>query len=118
MNRSIYLDKEDAKEVEEEERNLFLKGILEQVNVPLEDVWPDILLTVEQKIKLRILLSKLDLEIIEDGDRGYEIYHEDTILAKWSKPRFLERIDFKARNQKKKLFYEMVINTWSVFDEE
>jgi hypothetical protein len=43
---------------------------------------------------------------------------EDTILAKWSKPRFLERIDFKARNQKKKLFYEMVINTWSVFDEE
>jgi hypothetical protein len=73
MNRSIYLDKEDAKEVEEEERNLFLKGILEQVNVPLEDVWPDILLTVEQKIKLRILLSKLDLEIIEDGDRGYYI---------------------------------------------
>ena len=118
MERSIYLDKEDAVTIEEEERNLFLRSILEEVGVPLEDVWPEIELTLEQKLKLRDLLSKLDLEIVEDGDRGYEIYHEDNILAIWYKPRFILRKDFGARTFAKKLYYEMVIKTWSVFETE
>jgi hypothetical protein len=118
VNRSIYLDREDAKSVEEEERNLFLKETLSKIGVPLEEVWPDILLTVEQKIKLRSLLGKLDIEIVEDGDRGYEIYHQNTQLAKWNKPKFLLRKDNKAKSLNKKLYFEMITNTWSVFDSE
>jgi hypothetical protein len=116
VNRSIYLDREDAKSVEEEERNLFLKETLSKIGVPLEEVWPDILLTVEQKIKLRILLGKLDIEIVEDGDRGYEIYHQNNLLSKWNKPKFLLRKDNKAKSLNKRLFFEMIINTWSVFE--
>jgi hypothetical protein len=118
MYRSIYLDREDAKAVEEEECNLFLRGVLEEIGVPLEDVWPDILLTVGQKIKLRDLLAKLDIEIISNGDRGYEIYNGDILLAKWHKPKFILRDDKKARSQSKRLYYEMVINTFSVFEKE
>jgi len=118
MNRSVYLDREDAKAVEEEERNLFIKSVLEEVGVPLGDVWPDISLTVEQKIKLRGLLEKLEIEIIDDGDRGYEIYHNNTQLGRWGKPKFILREDNKARTLNKRLFFEMVINTWSVFDTE
>jgi hypothetical protein len=118
VNRSIYLDREDAKSVEEEERNLFLKETLSKIGVPLEEVWPDILLTVEQKIKLRSLLGKLDIEIVEDGDRGYEIYHQNTPLAKWNKPKFLLRKDNKAKSLNKRLYFEMITNTWSVFDSE
>ena len=118
VNRSIYLDREDAKSVEEEERNLFLKETLSKIGVPLEEVWPDILLTVEQKIKLRSLLGKLDIEIVEDGDRGYEIYHQNTSLAKWNKPKFLLRKDNKAKSLNKRLYFEMITNTWSVFEGE
>jgi hypothetical protein len=118
MNRSVYLDREDAKAVEEEERNLFLKSVLEEVGVPLEEVWPDILLTVEQKRRLRGLLEKLEIEIIDDGDRTYTIYHNDTPLGKWNKPKFILREDNKARTLSKRRFFEMVINTWSVFDTE
>jgi hypothetical protein len=118
MYRSVYLDREDAKSVEEEERNLFLKGVLEKVGVPLNDVWPDILLTVEQKRRLRDLLCKLEIEIIDNGDRGYEIYHQNTQLAKWHKPKFILREDKRARSQSKKLFFEMLVKTESVFDTE
>lgn len=117
MYRSVYLDREDAKTIEEEERNLFLRGVLEQIGVPLDDVWPDILLTVEQKRALRALLDKLEIEII-NSDRTYEIYHQDTLLAKWYKPKFILREDKKPRNRNKRLFFEMVIRTESVFDTE
>ena len=117
VNRSIYIDREDAKTLEDDERNIFLRSILEQVGVPLEDVWPDISLTVEQKVKLRDLLSKLEIQIIDDGDRGYTIYHQDSKLGEWFKPRFILRQDQGARTLSKQLYYEMVIKTWSIFEE-
>lgn len=118
MEKSVYLDREDTGAIEEEERNLFLRGILEDVGVPLDDIWPDISLTVEQKINLRNLLGKLDVEIIHDGDRGFQIYHQDTKIAEWFKPKFILREDFGARSLAKKLYYEMVIKTWSIFEEQ
>jgi hypothetical protein len=118
IERSVYLDREDCKLIEEEERNLFVRGILEAMGVPLEEAWPDISLSVEQKIKLRGLLGKLEMEIIDDGDRGYTIYHQNTKLAEWFKPRFILREDKGARILNKKLYYEMVIKTWSVFDQQ
>jgi hypothetical protein len=118
MNRSVYLDRGDERIVEEEERNLFIKGVLEQIGVPLEGIWPDILLTVEAKIKLRDLLSELEIEIIDNGDREYEVYYQNAKLAKWFKPKFIMRKDIMARTLAKKLYYEMIVNTWSVFDQE
>lgn len=118
IERSVYLDREDCKLIEDEERNLFVRGILESMGVPLEEVWPDISLTVEQKIKLRSLLGKLEMEIIDDGDRGCKIYHQNTKLAEWFKPRFILREDQGARTLSKKLYYEMVIKTWSIFDQQ
>jgi len=118
VKRSIYIDREDCRAIEDEERDTFLRGILDQLGVPLDDVWPDVSLTVDQKVKLRTLLSKLELEIVQDGDRGYTIYHQDTKLAEWFKPRVLLREDKKARSFGKKLYYEMVIETWSMYDQQ
>lgn len=118
MIRSIYIDREDAKKVENEESNIFIRSILEQIGVPLNDVWPDIELSVKQKVLLRDLLFKLDIEIIDNFDREYEIYCGDNLLAKWNKPKFILREDKKARSPNKRLYYEMVINTWSVFDQQ
>ena len=115
---SIYIDREDAKSTEEEERNTFIRGVLQNIGVPLEDVWPNIQLSIDNKVKLRDLLLKLEVEIINDKDRGYKIYHQDSLLAEWFKPRFILREDKRARTLAKKLFYEMVIKTYSVFDQE
>lgn len=118
VERSIFLDREDTHQIEDEERNIFVKSILEELGVPLDEVWPDISLTVEQKIKLRNLLAKLDIEIIDDGDRGCQIWHSETKLGEWFKPRFILRKDEGARTLAKQLYYEMVIKTWSVFDQQ
>jgi hypothetical protein len=114
--RSIYLDREDAKTVEEEERNSFLRGVLEKIGVPVEEYWPDIYLTIDQKISLRDLLSKLEIEIIDNTDRGYTIYHKGNLFAEWFKPKFITKQDKMTRNPSKKLYFEMVMETWSIFD--
>lgn len=116
-NQSIYIDREDAKKIENEERNIFVKTILENLGVPLEEIWEDEDLTVENKLKLRELLYKLDLEIIDDGDRGLKIYNKNILLAEWFKPQFKLRKDIKARNINRSLYYEMIIKTWTIFEE-
>lgn len=118
MERRVFLDREDAKDIEEEERSLFLRGILEQIGIPINEVWPDISLTIEQKIHLRDMLTKLNIDIVDIGDREYELYHENDLLAKWHKPRFILKKDLGARTMNKKLYYEMIIKTWSVFEGE
>lgn len=116
QKKSVYLDREDAKIIEVEERNLFFKGVLEELGVPLEEVWPDISMTVDQKISFRNLLDKLEIFIIDNGDREYTIYNKDILLAKWYKPKFVLHKDLKAKKLSKKLFYEMIVETWTIFD--
>lgn len=113
--RSIFLDREDAYDIEEEERNVFIRGVLEAIGVPVDDIWPDVKLTLENKVELRNMLAKLNIEILDIGDREYELYHEDDLLAKWYKPRYVLKRDLGARTLNKQLYYEMIIKTWSVF---
>lgn len=87
------------------------------IGVPVDDVWPNLELTIDDKIKLRDMLSKLNIDIIDVGDREYELYHEDDLLAKWYKPRYVLKRDLGARTLNRQLFYEMIIKTWSVFEE-
>lgn len=116
MKRSIYIDLEDAQITEIEERSLFIRSVLEQMGVPLDDIWTDILLSVEQMVMLRRLLLSIQIEIIDDGDRGTKIFNNDILLAEWKKPRFILRIDNSSKKQAKKLYYEMIVETY--FNEE
>jgi hypothetical protein len=115
---SIYVDKEDALKVEQEERNLFVKEVLFNLGVPLDDIWPDDQLSIEAKIKLRRVLSSLDLEIVDDGDRGVKVFHENDLLAQWYKPKYILREELNHKTRTKHLYYEMQIKTESVFEGE
>jgi hypothetical protein len=115
--RSIYLDREDAKTVEEEERNLFIRSILEQLGVPLDDIWPNVNLTLDDKITLRSLLSKLEIEILDNNNRGCKIYYKDMLIAEWFKPNFILKKDLSARTLKKQLYYEMIAETYNAISE-
>ena len=49
---------ENTKQVEEEEKTRFLRGLLEQMGVPINEFWTtDNLLSINQRIKLRGLLA-------------------------------------------------------------
>src|SRR5690606_16361787 len=99
----------------------FVRGVREEIGIPentLNEVWPELELSVSDKLKLRSLLSKLDIEIVDDGNRGLKIYHEKTLLAEWFKPRFILREDKGARTLAGKLYYEMVVKTWNIYNQE
>lgn len=113
---SIYANREDAKSIEESERALYVRGILEEIGIPLDEVWPDEQLTVDQKIELRKALGKYSIQIIDNGDRQTEIFVNDDLIAKWFKPRYIMRVDPTKREKSKQLYYEMILKTESLFD--
>src|SRR3989344_1991051 len=93
VQTTILLDREDTSKVEAEERNRWIKNVLLKIGIPLDDAWPDENITVEQKIKLRKLLNKYDVIILDDGDRGTEIYVDKEIIARWNKPTYKLKTD-------------------------
>lgn len=115
---SIYLNREDSHQVEEEERNVFIRGVLDEIGLPIEDIWPEPTLTLEQKIELRKLLVKFDVLLLDDRDRGMEIYVGNEVIAKWHKPKFILRVDEKQKDPTKKLYFEMIVKYQSLFDNE
>ena len=40
MEYSILANKEDLKQIEEEEKNLFIKSVLDNLDVPIENICP------------------------------------------------------------------------------
>lgn len=119
MEYSIYINKEDAAQAEEDELNDFIRGVLVSMELDLDNIWEeDAKLDVEAKIKLRKLLGTYDIDIIHDGDRGYEIYVGDEIIAEWLKPRTVLRKDPQARRASRRTFYEMMITCSSIFEDD
>ena len=108
---SIYIDREDQKEAESEEKYRFLHGILTEMGINLEDVWPEpIAPTVPERIKLRKYLGKnYDMELIENIDRSAVIYHEGDPIATWYTPRYILHRDLDAKQHSKRFFFEMIL---------
>lgn len=117
MQATIYINREDAKTVEEEERDKFIKATLEELGLPLQEIWPEEKLTIEQKQKFRNILQKYDVSIIFAADKSVDIYVGKDCIAKWYKPHFKLRTDHSQIDPSKKLYLEMEINYYSVFEE-
>ncbi len=114
---TIYIDKEDAKIVEEQERNIFIKSVLSEMGIPLDELWPEDELNIEQKAKLRDFLAHVGVDILDDRDRGMQIFAEGKMVAEWFKPTFILREDASVVNRNKRFFFEMKTKCWSVFEE-
>lgn len=109
---------ENTRQVEEEEKLRFLRNVLEQMGVPIQDFWTtDQALTIAQRIKLRGILANYNLQVIDDLDGHMEIYVEGDVVAEWSKCTYKLKRDLQQLDPKKQLYLEMSINCWSLFEE-
>lgn len=108
---------ENTGQVEEEEKSRFVREILETLGLPIEKIWEDDNeLTIEGKIKLRSILQTYSVQIIDSLDGELQIYHEDQVIGEWKKCQYVLKKDPNQRDPKKKLYLEMHIDNWSIFE--
>lgn len=124
MKGTILLNhNENTKKVEEEEMARFLRSILEELGVPIQDFWiTDAPLTVEQRMKLRNIIAQYSVQVVDDLDGNMQIWFsadgETHKVAEWFKCTYKLKRDLRQIDPRKQLYLEMNINCWSMFDED
>jgi len=110
---------ENTRKVEEEEKNRFLYSLLEQMGIPVNEFWDgNVELSVNQRIKLRSLLATYNIQVIDDLDGHMQVYVENDLVGEWHKCNYTLKKDLRQLDPKKRLYLEMAINYWSIFEEE
>jgi len=110
---------ENTKAVEEEERTRFLHSLLEQMGIPVNEFWTgELNLSVDQRIKLRNILATYSVQVIEDLDGHMQVYVENELVGEWHKCSYKLKKDLRQIDPKKRVYLEMEINYWSIFEEQ
>ncbi len=108
---------ENTKQVEEEEATRFVRSVLDSIGLPIDNIWDeDGVLSVENKIKLRGILSAYSVQIIDDYDGELRIYVEQQLIGEWKKCEYVLKKDLAQPDPSKKLYLEMHVNYWSMFE--
>jgi len=119
--KQIYLlsADENTSKIEDEEKSKFLRAILEYMNIPISEFWKtDDPLTVDQRIKLRSILSSYNISVIDDLSGEMQIYVEKDLVGDWHKPHYKLKTDLRQIDPRKKYYLEMETNFWTVFEDE
>ncbi len=110
---------DNTHQIEEEEKNRFIRNILEQMGTPVDSFWKDeMTLSVDQKIKLRALCLTYNIQIIDDLDGHVKIFVDKEMVASFSKSTYKLKRDYSQLDPRKQLYIEMTINCWSMFEEQ
>lgn len=119
MEYIVLLSPHQVNQVEEEEKSKFIRNILENLELPIDEIWAydQYLLESSQRIELRSLLNKYNIEIINNDNDGVDIFIDNEKIATWLKPSYKLKKDYLAQDFKKNVYYEMQIKFWSIFEE-
>lgn len=119
MKQEILCNRDNFKAVEEEVKITFLRSVLDEMGIPLENIWPEnkIDFLIEEKIELRTFLSKFDILILDDHDGGAKIYVDKELVANWKKPKYEMQVDHSEIDPTKKMYLKMSIDCWNIFEE-
>lgn len=118
MKATILLNySENTRQVEDEEKTRFLRNILEQMGLPIQEIWPmNGPLSVDQRIKMRSILATYSVQIIDDLDGHMQVYVEGELVAEWHKSTYKLKRDLRELDPRKQLYLEMEVNCWSLFE--
>lgn len=119
MKGTILLNyNENTKQVEDEEKARYLRSILEQMGLPVQEFWTTAgPLSADQRIQLRGILASFSVQVIDDLDGHMQIYVEGEKVAEWFKCTYKLKRDLREIDPRKQLYLEMEVNTWSLFEE-
>lgn len=109
----------NTRAIEEEEKTRFMRSILEIMGVPIDDFWaPEEILSIDERIKLRGILSAYNIQVIDDFDGGLQMYVDNQKIAEWKKCEYKLKRDLSELDPTKQLYLEMQVDFWSIFEEE
>jgi hypothetical protein len=109
---------ENTHQIEKEEQDRFVRNILETLELPITDLWDDAgVLSVENKIKLRSILTEYNIQVIDDSDGGLQIYCDGDIIGEWKKCEYSLKKDLKQKDPTKKLYLEMKVESWFILED-
>jgi hypothetical protein len=119
MKGTILLNYNDnTRQVEDEEKLRFIRNILDQIGIPIQDFWAnDGPLSVDQRIKLRGILTTYGIQVIDDLDGHMQVYVENELVAEWFKSTYKLKRDLQQLDPRKQLYLEMEISCWSLFED-
>jgi hypothetical protein len=89
------------------------------MGVPVQDFWTtDTVLSIDQRIKLRSILATYSIQVIDDLDGHMQVYVEKELVGEWFKSTYKLKRDLRQLDPKKQLYMEMIINCWTIFEEQ
>jgi|ERR1035437_4977862 hypothetical protein len=127
MQGTILLNyNENTHQVEEEEKSRFLREFLENtfesspdVSTQIKEIWDvDGPLSAPQKVKMRNILNTYNVMVIDDLDGHMKIYVDNELMAEWLKCSYKLRKDLQVTDPQKRIYLEMHVECWSVFDSQ
>lgn len=118
MRYTILLNKdENTKEVEAQEQSRFVKTVLEALEVPID--WdPDEPFSIDTKLKFKKSLSNFHINIVDDMNGGIKIFVNKDLIGEWHKCIYKLKKDLSQIDPRSRLFIEMNVNFWTIFDEK
>jgi len=120
MKQVFLLNSDDNTfQVEEEEKQNFLRELLENMGLPISDFWqPNQTLNIQEKIKLRNILGAFNIVVIDNLDGHMQIYHDDELIGEWNKCKYKLKKDLRQIDPKKQFYLEMEADFWTIFNNE
>lgn len=121
MKELIFASKDNYKIVSEQLRFAWLKNILFQIGINLDNCFPESDdpndQTIEQKINLKKILSDNNMCIEDNNDDSLFIYVQNQLIAWWKTPLYDKREDHAERDKQKRFYIGINIEYSSCFEE-
>lgn len=123
-SKVVQADVEDAQQIIEQEKLIFIFSTLISSGIPEEILTPCFPeenqdLTVEQKIELRKICEKWSISVIGDIDGSVRIFlNRKELIAKLDKPLISLRKDNSVLERHKQLYNEIHFSWWSLVEEK
>lgn len=118
MRYTILLNRDEkTKAIEAQEQTRFVKAILEALDVPIH-LEPDEPFTADSKAAFIKSLTAYSINVIADVDGGLKVYAKDELIGEWYKTKYILKSDRSQIDPNKRLFYQMNVEFWSIFEEQ